>query len=367
MSLIIHLWIMNEKILLMKDKVLIDLTKIGNPTFGFGSISLNYEKLFADYKDHEFDFIFLVPENYVGRFPDKVKYIQVSKWYRYFPFLLPKVQVWHTTTQQVQYLRLTKQTKQILTIHDLNFLHEKQWYSILKHLWRIRRFMKKASVVTTISGYVKNDISDHVKTKGKEIQVIYNGIERIDGQKAKRPDFVNDRLFFFTIGQIRKKKNFHTLLEVMKSFPEYDLYICGDDHFEYATLLRALIAEKKLTNVYLTGPISGDEKVWMYQNCQAFLFPSTLEGFGIPVIEAMQFGKPVFSSSCSSLPEVCGKHAFLWEDFDPVKMVALIKNNLSDFYKDSGRIEAARQYAFSFSYEKHINEYLKLYKELLNK
>ena len=80
----------------MKDKILVDLTNLGNLTCGFGNIALNYEKLLAEYDGDEFEFIFLVPKNYEGRFTDKVKYIHVNKWQKYFPFLLPKVRIWHS-------------------------------------------------------------------------------------------------------------------------------------------------------------------------------------------------------------------------------------------------------------------------------
>lgn len=349
----------------MKTKVLVDLTKIGNPLCGFGTIALTYEELFANYQGDEFEFIFLVPKDYVPRFPDKVTYVHATKWSRYFSCLLPKVKIWHTTTQQLSYLRMKRGTKQIFTVHDLNFLYEKQWYSILKHLYQMRCRIKRASIVTAISGFVKQDILDHIPVGTKNIQVIYNGVGRIDNKPESKPAFATGRPFFFSIGQIRKKKNFHVLLDVMQAFPEYDLFICGDDHFEYAQYLRKEIKVKRLSNVFVTGAITVEEKVWMYRNCEAFLFPSTLEGFGIPVLEAMQFGKAVFSSNCSSLPEICGEHAYIWESFDTEHMIRLIKDNLFAFYANPIKSEAARAYAHSFSYERHIEEYLKLYRKLL--
>ena len=77
----------------------------------------------------------------------------------------------------------------------------------------------------------------------------------------------------------------------MKFLPEYDLYICGKDSFQYADEIRTQIKEKAVGNVFVTGMIEQTEKIWLYRNCQAFLFPSRGEGFGLPVIEAMLFGK----------------------------------------------------------------------------
>ncbi|MDR1503135.1 MAG: glycosyltransferase [Prevotella sp.] len=88
---------------------------------------------------------------------------------------------------------------------------------------------------------------------------------------------------------------------------------------------------KKIGNVFLSGVIDAPEKVWMYRNCEAFLFPSKFEGFGLPLIEAMLFGKPVFSSRYTSLPEVGNKYAFFWDNFDAKHMKEVVEKNLNRF------------------------------------
>ena len=120
--------------------------------------------------------------------------------------------------------------KFIFTIHDFNFLTEKKPWKAKMYLRRMQNKVNKAAVVTTISHYVADVIRQHIDLKGKEIRVIYNGVERIDMLEGTQPSFATGRPFFFTIGQIRRKKNFHLLVDVMRHFPEYDLYICGDAH-----------------------------------------------------------------------------------------------------------------------------------------
>lgn len=346
-------------------RVLVDLCDLSNPTCGFGQIALNYGKLFSK-KHQNIHFMFLIPDNNCRSFGEDVSYILIRRYLnKKFSFLLPKVDLWHMTNQQQKMLRLTSDTKLIYTIHDLNFLVEKSPVKAKRKLRKVQKFVDKSTVVTTISHYVADDLKKHLDLKGKEVRVIYNGVERIDHMLGEHPDFVRNRPFFFTIGQIRSKKNFHVLLDLMGSFPEYDLYICGDDHFDYAQLLRDTIRAKQLTNVFLTGKVSQNEKAWLYKNCEAFLFPSKIEGFGLPIIEAMQFGKAVFSSNCTSLPEVCGGHAVIWDNFEPEYMVQSIRDNLPSFYEDKERIARMKEYANSFSYEKHIQSYLDLYQELL--
>lgn len=347
-------------------KILVDLSVLSNLTCGFGQISLNYGKLFSQVKLDNAKFVFLVPKEFIGSFGDEVEYVEYKKIYKYFPFLLPKVDIWHSTNQQFRLVRIASETKRLLTIHDLNFLKEKKPSSIKRRLRKIQRMVDKSDIITVISQYVAEDLKKHIDMKEKELIIVHNGVERIDNKPSTQPDFAEpNHPFFFTIGQIRKKKNFHVLIDVMKSFPEHNLYICGDDHFDYADAIREKINKEQIKNVFLTSTIKESEKIWLYKNCEAFLFPSTLEGFGLPVIEAMQFGKAIFSSNCTSLPEVCGNSAFIWENFDTDYMVKVIKNNLPGFYEKKEQIEKVKKHAFSYSYEKHINAYLNIYKKLM--
>ena len=137
----------------------------------------------------------------------------------------------------------------------------------------------------------------------------------------------------------------------MKFLPEYDLYICGKDSFQYADEIRTQIKEKAVGNVFVTGMIEQTEKIWLYRNCQAFLFPSRGEGFGLPVIEAMQFGKAVFISNYTCLPEISNGFAFIWEKLEPEAMAKSITSILY-FYKSSSmtiKISYFHLFKFYFS------------------
>ena len=350
-----------------KKKVLIDLRDMKKLTCGFGQIAKNYAERFAEAKIDDVQFVYLVPKNFKGKFGD-VECVNVRpKLNKYFPFTLPKVDLWHSITQQQKLRRLWGGTKYLLPIHDLNFLTEKGKLRQIKNTFFLQRKVDKADVIVTISHYVAEQVKSHLNLKGKDVRVIHNGVERIDQNADSKPAFATGRPFSFTIGQIRKKKNFHLLLDVMKEFPDTDLYICGDDHFKWAKTIRERVTEEGLTNVFLTGVISQEEKVWLYRNCEAFLFPSQGEGFGLPVIEAMQFVKAVFASNYTCLPEICSDKAFVWEELRTETMVKSIRENLPGFYDNKQRVEDVRQYAYSFSYEKHINSYLQIYRELLEK
>ena len=96
----------------------------------------------------------------------------------------------------------------------------------------------------------------------------------------------------------------------------------------------------------------------------AFLCPSLFEGFGLPVVEAMQFGKPVFTSNMTSLPEIGGGFSTIWKNFDPDYMTETVKAGLQDFLLNPTKKIAMKKYANSFSIENHVHAYINLYQEI---
>jgi len=352
----------------MRKEVLIDLTTLKNANTGLGQVAKSFAEGFSALDDHDLTFSFLVPPSLAGAFGDQVKYIRNNDWQRAFPILLPKVDLWHSTFQNYRILRLGQNTQQIITVHDLNFLYEKSAQKAGRYLRNLQQRIDKAVVIVAISQFVADDIKKNIDLKKKQLRVIYNSVLRLDDQAYQQPHFITDtkKSFFFTIGQVLVKKNFHVLLDVMKQFPDQDLYICGRcEGGDYGRFIANRIASENIKNVFLTGAINEQEKIWMYRHCKAFLFPSKFEGFGLPVIEAMQFGKPVFSSAMTSLPEVAGGNAFLWNSFDVAHMVDCMRHNLNDFNTDLERIERIKAHAFSFNLARHNREYLQLYREVL--
>src|SRR5690606_9157768 len=89
------------------------------------------------------------------------------------------------------------------------------------------------------------------------------------------------------------------------------------------------------------------QKAWAYANCAGFLFPSLTEGFGLPPIEAMHFGKPVFLARRTSLPEVGGDVAEYFDDFEPAAMRRVVEAGLARA-RQPGFADAVRRHAARF-------------------
>lgn len=349
----------------MTKNVLVDFSELGT-LCGFGEIARNYAPLLAKADLDGIRLVYLVPEAYVGAFGNHIDYVRRGRVRQDLRRIGIHIDLWHATHQQYRVRSGDSKTIQLLTVHDLNFLHEKRglhrWRHIIQLGWRMRR----SDYLTCISQYVKEDIKAHYRLD-RPMDVIYNGIGSHEHGLQRRPSFVKDKgeHFFFTIGQIREKKNFQTLVPMMRYMPDYRLYICGDDHFAYAHELRELIAAEGSGRVMLTGKISDEEKRWLFNHAEAFLFPSRLEGFGIPVLEAMRYRCKVFSSRLSSLPEVCANHATYWDDYSPAAMAQVVQEGIASWRKDSAEADEALNYSQSFSYQHYTEQYTALYRRLL--
>jgi len=356
----------------MKE-VLIDIYKIKSLYSGLGQYSINYANELMRQPSEEFNFFFLIPEKLQL---EKIEFGNLKNFNstkldlqkRYFPGFNKPYDIWHSI-QQFPSCFPNKKSQFILTIHDLNFLIEKNEVKKLKYLKKLQENVDRADYITTISDFTKKTIESHINLRGKTIRTIYNGIMINPQGASSKPGFVDDKKFFFSIGIFNKKKNFHALLPIMKHFKDYKLILAGDNDTSYGEQVQQQIRNMNLEGqVILSGKISESEKIWLYSHCEAFLFPSLAEGFGMPVIEAMMFGKAVFISKFTSLPEIGGDSAFYFDNFDEEYMSLFIQKELS-YYKDNQEIlsEQIREHAKKFSWQTCITQYLNLYHTISHK
>lgn len=343
-------------------RILIDLSALRNVHCGLGQVALNYGYYFRDvYQPAEDEqIILMVPKPFMGAFGDKVKYVRSWKIYRILPQLIgPKFDVWHAIHQLSRWNPNARHY--VLTIHDFNCVYEKQDpIRVHKYLTKIQRKVNWAERIVAISQFAKTEIEKYTRLNGKSVDVIYNGIERIDLKPEESVAGIQTP-YLFTIGEMKEKKNFHVLLAMMERMPDKHLYIAGNDATPYAERIRQEIAQRGLKNVHLLGLVSEGQKVWLYRHCEAFVFPSLFEGFGLPVVEAMLFRKPVICSHETSLVEIGDKYVSFFEKGYPAESsVALIRKTIEQATPD--KLEQAFDYAASFSWRRHMDAYLLLYR-----
>lgn len=280
---------------------------------------------------------------------------------------VPRYSLWHSTNQHCQYLPLRADIPVILTVHDLNFMRAgKSPARVARDLERIQRRVDRATAITTASNFIAEEIAVHLDLKGKPVHVIHHGKPVASPTTEKDPGLPLTHPFLFSIGQFRSTKNFHLLIDLMHHVPEYQLVIAGNRESTYGKTVASRISDQQLGDrVFLPGEISNAERQWLYRHCAAFVFPSAAEGFGLPVLEAMDLGRPVFLNRATSLPEIGGNSAFYWDSFRPSHMAQTIRDGMALVARDPHYGEKLRRHARSFSWSEAARQYLDLYRQLL--
>jgi glycosyltransferase involved in cell wall biosynthesis len=344
--------------------VLVDLGKLKDLNSGLGQVSLNVGQSLSVHRPQDMAFEYLIPEGFQGSFGTDVSYCKLSTLRRWFPILNKKYDLWHAIHQDSGY-RPPSGVPYLLTIHDLNFMYEKSKVKANKRLDMFKRKIDRAYHLTFISKFAQDEAFKFIDLKGKPMSVIYNGVKAPDIHDIKKPEKLPSDKFLFSIGVVRPKKNFLVLVDMMRQLDDYTLVIAGNDHHAYADEIRVAIQKYKLEKrVVLLGAISEQEKNYLYKQCSAFVFPSLYEGFGLPVIEAMHAGKPVFSSTCTSLPEIGKDLAFYWNSFDPEHMVDVFQKGMASVLKSPIDFEQqVKAHAAHFSWEENAKAYVELYRQ----
>ncbi|MBK8608939.1 MAG: glycosyltransferase family 4 protein [Chitinophagaceae bacterium] len=319
-------------------------------------------------RDQQEKISFYVPSAEKKSFGDDAGCIIERKWHQKLikPFMWD-CDIWHAPFQSGRiFPKNNKRTRILLTIHDLNCLHEdKSDKERIESLRHTQNLIDRADAMVCISHHCKKDVLTHLNVKQKPIHVIHNGTHNVNNPPAKPGGFKPSRPFIFTLGYVNRKKNFHTLVPLLAN-TDFDLIVAGKlDEIDYVNKMRQLARKLGVSErLHILGPVSEEDKAWYFSNCAAFMLPSLAEGFGAPVVEAMKFGKPLFLSNLTSLPEIGGDVAFYFNDFEPEHMQQVFNDGLIQFQKN-GLADKIIKRVNEFSWEEKAIEYIELYRSML--
>ena len=318
-------------------------------------------------KEMEDRISFYVPSAEKRSFGNDASCIIEKKWHEKFfkPFLWD-CDIWHAPFQSGRILpKSNKQIKVLLTIHDLNCLHEdKPDKERIESLQKTQRLIDASHAIVCISNHCKKDVLTNLDVKDKSVFVIHNGTHNVYAPPIKPAGYKPSKPFLFTMGYVNRKKNFHTLVPLLKN-SDFDLIIAGKlDEQDYVNKMRMQARKLGVSErLHILGPVSEEDKAWYLKNCLAFMLPSLAEGFGAPVVEAMQFGKPLFLSNLTSLPEIGGDVAFYFNGFEPDHMMEVFNEGLFQF-QQNGLANKIMERGSEFNWEEKAKEYIKIYRSL---
>jgi glycosyltransferase involved in cell wall biosynthesis len=346
-------------------RLFLETERMANINSGLGQVCLHLGHELVRQCPPGWEITFLVPPDQVGVFGPSVEYITATRWRRvWHPW---KFDVWHCLYQGTRYLPM-RESRLIYTILDLNYLSLTEVTADQKRRQkkRYQHCIDKARAITTISDYVARDVSEQLAVPPlTPLKAIYCGVNTPDTLPSTPPSVQPSGPFLFFIGMIQPYKNIHTMLPLLEAFPGYQLVVAGPNDRPYGREMRKQAQRMGVADrLLMPGPIDEATKWWLYANCDAFLFPSLMEGFGLPVVEAMRFGKPVFSSSLTSLPEVGGPDAFYFQSFEPEAVIDTFRKGMDAYHQNPAIADRLMDYSQQFRWDVVAAEYWTLYREV---
>jgi glycosyltransferase involved in cell wall biosynthesis len=253
-----------------------------------------------------------------------------------------------------------KKSKTVLTIHDCGMLHETNGmkHQLMKLLW-FTMPVKKAKIITVNSNATKKDLLHFVDCKPEKIEVVNVCISPEFKKEPKVFNSENPRILQIGTAQ---NKNLKRLLPALKGI-QCTLVIIGKIDAETA----ALVAQNNITLELHDRRLSDEEVREEYKKCDILSLVSTLEGFGMPIVEANAVGRVCITGNTTSMPEIAGTAAHIVDPFD-VKQIhdgfKLIIQNAE--YRES-LIQNGFTNASRFSAESLAKQYAAVYRLIVNR
>ena len=258
----------------------------------------------------------------------------------------------------------------ILTVHDM--IHERFKHNFASNDNTIelkRKAVLRADHIITVSNSTKKDLIEIYKINENKITTIYHGIypalteENISNQKK-----LFSKPYLLYVGNRAGYKNFDLLIKAIglskKIKTNINLVTFGGPPLSGQEMKLIKSVGLELNQVIY---INGNDSILsnLYQNAEAFVFPSLYEGFGIPSLEAMLNGCPVISNNTSSMPEVIGDAGEYFNPESIEEMIYAIEKVIFSNARRAELIELGFQRTTMFSWKKCANETLNIYKTLL--
>lgn len=268
-----------------------------------------------------------------------------------------------------------------ITIHDVVFKYSPKSYSFASRVylnWATKFAVKHATQIITPSEATRQDLIKFYKADAKKISVIPLGFTpsknnlKDEGGVLKKYSLEPKKYFLF-IGRIEYKKNTDTLIKAFQKFAkdnaEIKMVLAGFPGYGGEEIIKSIPHILK-DRIILTGYVGDSEKFALLKNTLCFIFPSRFEGFGIPLLEAMEAKIPIIASNIPSSKEVAGESVLYFEKEDSEVLSKLMKEMVDNADLSEKMAKMYQGILKNHSWEKcakRIHELLKRNSSLLKK
>ncbi len=353
--------------MIRKPRIGISLGQIKTWHDGLGEFSWQLSQGLAqrapEWRDrHGIEILFHLPEKFHGFAGSEVAYLPTHDIQRLLHWNWQPFSIWHSVHQHIKFRPPLRTQHRLLSVHDMNFLYEEnpKPSTRQRRLCRLENTVRRHEHLIVHTDYVRQDLLFHLDCPHMP-QVIALGVSDLSHHPQEPVATLQDKEFFFHLSRLAPSKGIFYLIELAQLSTQ-DHFVFAGPASIYTEMVAARLHGLGLQNVTLLTDISEAQKSWLYQHCKAFLFPSLTEGFGLPPLEAMCFGKPVFLSNRTCLPEIGGPFAYYWNDLNPSSM----KNQLDHALAHTGiQPSDIQAHGRSFTWARCIELYAQYYLQRL--
>jgi glycosyltransferase involved in cell wall biosynthesis len=266
--------------------------------------------------------------------------------------------------------------KSVVTVHDLIFMRYPKQFGPVNYriyLAKIKHACRVADSIIAISQKTKDDLVELLGIDPKKIEVIYQGCDPSFAieQTAAQKSAVNEKYnlpdgFILSVGTIEERKNLLLTVKALKNIDDIKLVVVGKET-KYTEQVKAYLTANNLNpRVIFLKDVTFAELPAVYQMASVFVYPSRYEGFGIPVLEALNSGTPVIAATGSCLEEAGGPDSLYVDPDNDADLAAKISSVLADDKLRQTMVTKGRAYAASFTDDKLSLQLLRLYQNILN-
>jgi len=261
---------------------------------------------------------------------------------------------------------------QVISILDVSYKHFPDMFpkkDLLKLAIWGKFSIRNSKKIITISDSSRSDIINEYKVKPDQVEVIPLGIKDIKVSKMNKNDFIKkyqvDSPYVLFVGTLQPRKNIVKLIEAFSKIDnkDIDLVIVGRKGWDYEKIFNAPEQYGISKRVKFIENVTNEDLPLFYKNAEVFVLPSLYEGFGLPILEAMQYGCPVITSNISSLPEAGGDAAIYFDPNDANDIALNISKVLSSTKLREDMIKKGYLQIKKFSWDKSAKEVIRIFEE----
>jgi glycosyltransferase involved in cell wall biosynthesis len=271
--------------------------------------------------------------------------------------------------------------KLLVTIHDLTHIVDATFKRSMASQVYARPMLnlvaRKAKHIVTDSDFTKGQIIEHLRVSPSKISVIRLGVsphfhpkDRREAAARVSSEIGVEGPYLLFVGNLRPHKNVTTLLRAFAALParrnaDYRLLILGEGRKWEDVLMAECHRLGVAEAVRFVPRVSYEMLPWVYAAADLLVLPSFIEGFGLPVLEAMACGTPVVCSRAAALPEVAGDAAEYFEPSSAEDLAAAMERVLNSGERQTELRRKGVERAKQFSWEKCARRHVEVYRNLL--